>query len=121
MSAICVICSKSILDTYRCKRCEKLCDITKIGFRLVRFQSVCCNGDIEPITRVTCSTICHERYVKELEEQVGEYKRVTDSTTGISYRVPVRTIAEEGLKFSDLSKFPVWPEGEVNEGNPQAD
>ena len=68
-----------------------------------------------PITRecgITCSERCHEAFVKFAEEKFGIVKNVVDSVTGISYKVPTRDIIENGLRWKDLAKYPVWKDGE---------
>jgi hypothetical protein len=57
---------------------------------------------------LTCSSECHEKLVKQIEKEFGEFKKVTDAISGISYKVPTRYIIEKGVKQSELSNFPVW-------------
>ena len=71
-----------------------------------------CNVSITGEGRVTCSERCHEELVRLAEVQFGKVKNVVDSTTGISYKVPTRDIIENGLKWEDLTKYPVWKDGE---------
>jgi len=56
---------------------------------------------------VTCSKECHERLIEALEAEFGRYKRVVDDVTGKTHRVPTRDIIEKGLKYGDLSKYPM--------------
>lgn len=62
--------------------------------------------------KMTCSEDCHEKFVKFCEEQFGTTKKVVDSTTDITYRVPTREIVENGLKWEELPKYPRWEENE---------
>jgi hypothetical protein len=56
----------------------------------------------------TCSKICHEALIIALEQKFGIYKKVTDVETQVTYKVPVRDIAEKGLTYQDLKFYPVW-------------
>jgi len=56
----------------------------------------------------TCSDECHEKLVEILIERFGEYKKVCSMVTGKCYRVPTRTIIEQGITHDDLTKFPEW-------------
>lgn len=58
----------------------------------------------------TCSDECHKKLVDELVARFGEYKRVIDAETGKAYKVPTRDIAERGLDWKDLIKYPEWAE-----------
>ena len=71
-----------------------------------------CNEPITGESRVTCSERCHEELVRLAEGQFGKVKNVVDSVTGISYKVPTRDIIEKGLKWEDLTKYPVWKDDE---------
>jgi len=62
------------------------------------------------IGKMTCCDICHEKFVEFCERQYGISKKVTDQTTGISYKVPTRDIIEIGLKWENLTKYPRWKE-----------
>lgn len=59
---------------------------------------------------LTCSEECHERLINALTEKLGRFKKIRSMTTGKCYRVPTRTILEEGLTHHDLTKFPEWDE-----------
>lgn len=63
--------------------------------------------------KITCREECHEEFIKSCEDKFGIVKKVTDITTGISYKVPTRNIIEEGLIWRNLSKYPEWNENEV--------
>ena len=73
---------------------------------------IICDTPIGIKGRETCSKSCHEELVKIAEGTFGASKMVTDSTTGISYKVPTRDIIEKGLAWKDLAKYPVWKDGE---------
>lgn len=60
--------------------------------------------------RVTCSDDCHEKLIYKYEQEFGKYKKVVDTTTGLTHKVPTRTIIEEGIKQVDLHKYPLWRE-----------
>jgi hypothetical protein len=36
----------------------------------------------------------------------GEYKRVVDQKTGITFKVPTRDIITKGISYEDLPKYP---------------
>lgn len=59
---------------------------------------------------LTCSEECHERLVKKLIREFGEFKRVVNAETGKAYKVPTRDILVHGLKHEDLTKYPLWDE-----------
>lgn len=71
-------------------------------------KSVCCNSDIELNQKITCGDNCHEKFVIKMIQEHGLFKKVIDQTTNIAYKVPTRTIIEEGLKQEDLENYPVW-------------
>lgn len=114
----CVICGNpSGPELHTCLKCHKSClpvfenslkDKHEGSFVILDIKSNCCNYDVETVSRITCSTDCHEKLVRHIEKEVGEYKKVIDQETGISYRVPTREIIEKGLTQKDLSKYPVW-------------
>jgi len=64
-----------------------------------------CGGPCPP-GRATCSEDCHKKLVDNLEREFGRYKKVTDMTTGISYRIPTREIIERGLRQQNLRRYP---------------
>lgn len=59
---------------------------------------------------ITCSDGCHEILVDIITGKCGEFKKVIDIETNIEYKVPVRDIIENGLKYEDLPKYPIWNE-----------
>lgn len=63
-----------------------------------------------PLYLITCCDEHHEQLIYELEQEYGVFKKVTDSTTGKSYKVPTRDIVEVGLKWADLKKYEEWSE-----------
>lgn len=60
--------------------------------------------------KMTCSVLCHEKFVEFCEREYGISKKVEDQTTGITYKVPTRDIIEKGLKWEYLPKYPRWEE-----------
>lgn len=57
---------------------------------------------------ITCSPACHEELVRRWEVKCGKYKKIVRKTTGEAFKVPIRTIIEQGIKEQDLDKFPKW-------------
>lgn len=57
---------------------------------------------------MTCSKICHDKYVIQMIEEYGLFKKVIDATSGIAYKVPTRLIIEEGVKQEDLKNYSLW-------------
>jgi hypothetical protein len=53
-----------------------------------------------------------EQYLLELLGKNGEYRKITSSETGKSYKVPVGFILVHGIKGSELNMhgFEEWPE-----------
>ena len=71
-------------------------------------KSVCCNSDIESHQRITCGEYCHEKFILQMLDEHGLFKKVVDQTTDIAYKVPTRTIIETGLRQEELKNFPTW-------------
>ena len=77
-------------------------------------KNLCVICDTPTITgKMTCSDLCHEKFIEFCEGQYGISKKVVDQTTGISYKVPTKDIVEKGLKWKDLAKYPRWEENEI--------
>jgi len=113
LNNICVICDKSLFDPsyWLCLKCNKPCETNikeQISEDIFDVKSKCCNADVENSVKVTCSDNCHKIYVTQLEEKFGEFKKVVDQETGITYKIPTRDIIERGLKYSDVRTYPVW-------------
>ena len=114
---LCIMCSADVkaLNYFICKKCNKLCLITRTKVSqlnsdevLMDVKSVCCKSDVEFYNKITCSEYCHEEFVLNRIKKDGEFKKVTDHT-GMSYKVPVRKIIEEGVLAKDLKKnYPRW-------------
>ena len=58
--------------------------------------------------KITCSDDCHEKFIQNMLEEYGTYKKVIDQDSGIAYRIPTRLIIEEGLRQQDLKNYPRW-------------
>lgn len=71
---------------------------------------VACETYYEGGREITCSDTCHEILILKLERKFGKFKKVVRSSTGVAYRVPLREIAEKGLREQDLDRYPVWKE-----------
>lgn len=63
----------------------------------------------------TCSERCHKKFIDAMVKKFGEHKKIVDATTNKAYKVPTRVILENGLKHSDLPKFPEWKQTEKGE------
>lgn len=50
---------------------------------------------------------CHETFVAWCEDQFGAYKKVV-GPDGVTRKVSTRNIIENGLKASELVKYPRW-------------
>ncbi len=61
-----------------------------------------------PTNKLTCSQECHDALVEHLEREFGPHKKVVRQATGEEFRVPVRTIVEEGVREQDLDRLPRW-------------
>jgi len=114
---LCVMCRENIETpaVWICKQCLQQCEVDSSRIieetkdkMLIDVKSKCCGADVQPTGRLTCSAECHEKFVKELEEEFGDVKKVIDQTTGIAYRVPTRDVIERGLTWQDLPKYPQW-------------
>lgn len=68
---------------------------------------IMCNAPIHTKGKITCSQECHEKFIELGEKKFGITKSVVDIETGISYAIPTRDIIEKGLKWEDLTKYPV--------------
>ncbi len=40
--------------------------------------------------------------------EFGNYKKITDEDSGLSYKVPTKQIVEEGITQDQLKNFPFW-------------
>ena len=108
----CVVCGKSgCFELIICLKCNKQCSPVVsewLDKTTSDVKSDCCKYDIKHMSKITCSDECHNKFISLMEKQVGKFKKVTDETTGISYRVPTKDIIENGLRQQDLSKYPIW-------------
>lgn len=120
---LCVVCSTFIpvQNTVFCMKCQKPCKpalnktiqpATNNSFGIYDYKSDCCNYDIYiGGMQITCSAKCHSELIEIMEAQFGKYKKITDATTNISYRIPTRDVIENGVTQQDLQKYPVWKDG----------
>lgn len=110
---LCVICDKFIeLGSYwQCKNCKKVCQITMTDIEkpfIKDIKSACCDTDVINHKKITCGDDCHDKFVEKMVDEFGEYKKITDNASGISYKVPTRQIIEEGIPQDQLKDFPFW-------------
>jgi len=61
----------------------------------------------------TSSDKCHQKFIDEVVQKYGEYKKVVDVATGKTHKVPTREILEKGLCQQDLWKYPEWKDENV--------
>lgn len=71
-----------------------------------------CGGQLPNVREYqnTCRKECHEALLDKMENDFGSVKRVTRLSTGVTYLVPTRYIAEHGIKEAELDRFPVEDE-----------
>lgn len=50
----------------------------------------------------------HQEKLKKMIKEFGEYKKVIDGDSGVSYKVPTKDIITKGLNYQDLDKYPIW-------------
>jgi hypothetical protein len=116
LKGLCVICDRPITvwQLLICKACNLPCGgkdtilspESKDGFTIIDTVSDCCNADVELISQTTCSMVCHDKFIIEMQEQFGVEKIIQDMETGKKHKVPVKDIVEKGLKHEDLIKYP---------------
>jgi len=66
-------------------------------------------GSLIPIARgraYTCDEACHGTWIASLLQKFGETREITHLESGKVYAVPTRVILEQGIKGSDLEKYP---------------
>lgn len=114
---LCVICDKnvSIPSSLMCLKCRSICEpiymapLEEYGDQmLLDIKSKCCGADVKFLGRITCSEKCHEDFVAACEDKFGKVKKIIDETMMIAYKVPTRDIIEKGIKWEDLSGYPLW-------------
>jgi hypothetical protein len=110
---LCVICDKFIDrgSYWQCKKCNKVCQITMTDIekpKLEDIKSACCDADVNNHQNITCGDDCHSKFVEKMLVEFGDYKKITDESSGISYKVPTKQIVEEGITQKQLKDFPVW-------------
>ncbi len=108
----CIVCKIS-LDSpgyYICNKCNKVCQVvfSKVSTQVTGVKSICCNSGVESHQKITCGDYCHEKFVQNMLQEYGLFKKVVDQTSGITYKVPTRTIIETGLRAEELKNFPTW-------------
>ena len=57
-------------------------------------------------------TAIGQQRLKDLEMQFGKYKKIVLTTTGKTYKVPLRDILVVGIKGVDLPKYPEWEDND---------
>lgn len=50
----------------------------------------------------------NQKKLKKLIAEFGEYKKIVDSVSGVTYKVPTKDIITKGLKQQGLDKYPIW-------------
>ena len=109
---MCVICDKMIhvLNYVICQKCNAVSEWNYkiVGPDTLDIKSTCCNADVNIQQKITCSDLCHTKFVDFMVEESGEFKKVLDMETGKFHKVPTRLIIEEGITQSRLKEFPEW-------------
>ncbi len=109
---LCVMCNESIktVSFIVCQKCNAISqfDYKIVGTNTVDIKSICCNSGVNVQQKITCSDLCHFRFVEYVIEEKGKYQKVIDVETGKTHRVPRRLIIEEGLTQPHLKEFPEW-------------
>lgn len=109
---LCVICDISFktISFVVCQKCNSIStfDYKIIGEHVLDIKSTCCKADVNVQQKITCSELCHIRFVDFLIEEKGQYQKVIDTESGKSHKVPTRLIIEEGITQMDLKGFPLW-------------
>lgn len=117
-NGLCVICDKKIevSNSMLCTNCYNPCKPIYAESSetqgedehiILDIKSDCCHADVK-FGNITCSPICHEKFVMACEDEFGPYKKVIDQTTDTAYKIPTRDIIEKGLTWEDLVKYPLW-------------
>ncbi len=110
---LCVVCDKFIDrgSYWQCSKCNKVCQITMTDIEkpnLEDIKSACCDVDVLNHQNITCSEECHSKFVEKMLAEFGNYKKITDEDSGLSYKVPTKQIVEEGITQDQLKNFPFW-------------
>jgi len=110
---LCVICDKFLErgSYWQCAKCNKVCQITMTDIEkpcIEDIKSACCDADVLNHQNITCSVECHSKFVEKMLEEFGEYKKITDNVSGLTYKVPTKQIVEEGITQDQLKDFPLW-------------
>jgi len=71
---------------------------------------VCKKNNKSNFRKYTCSEECHKKFLQELINDFGEYKKITDMTTGKTYKVPIKEIFEHGIKQENLKNYSIMEE-----------
>lgn len=72
---------------------------------------IICNEEKDKRSRkYTCSEECHKKFLQELIDDFGEYKKIVDMATGKTHKVPIEIIFENGIRQQDLKNYPVLEE-----------
>ena len=109
---LCVICRASLdsASYFICNNCDKVCQVINhiISSSIMDVKSVCCRSDIQSHQKITCSNYCHDKFLEQMIQRHGIFKKVIDAQTGLAYKIPTIIIIEDGLAQENLKKYPLW-------------
>jgi len=109
---LCVICDIPLktISFVVCQKCNAIStfDYKIIGEHVLDLKSTCCNADVNVQQKITCSELCHIRFVDLLIEEKGDYQKVIDVESGKAHKVPTPLIIENGITLMDLKCYPLW-------------
>ena len=112
--SLCVICDVKLQVTnfMICRNCNEIThfDYRIIGENILDIKSKCCNADINIQQKITCSDICHDKFVELLIIEKGVYQKIIDAESGKTHKVPTIVVIEEGITQNQLKNFPLWNE-----------
>ena len=109
---LCVICDIPLktISFVVCQKCNSVStfDYKIVGENVLDLKSTCCNADVNVQQKITCSDLCHLKFVDFLIDEKGNYQKVIDVESGKAHKVPTRLIIEKGITQMDLKCFPLW-------------
>ena len=110
--AQCVICDVKLLiaSFMICRRCNKVAnyDYRIVGENVLDVKSKCCNDDVTIQQKITCSDICHDKFVELLIGDKGKYQKIIDIESGKAHKIPTIVVIEEGITQPQLKNYPLW-------------